>query len=302
LHRNALDRLTQLQATTRQRAPPVEVLEAAATPHAPWRPDYQTDAIVSLAGSLVFGLFAVLFAEFIAGPRPSPGMTVRHTWVPSALGYDRLEPPEPALAAPPRQRELAASPHLVELPAPELRELVDTEIAAMIAAGEHARIACVALLMGLTADELVSLRWDAVDLGGNIIRVPGTSARKFVLEEPLRGLVVARAKTLARPEATGSLLHDGAGAPLAVDEVAKLVLYAAYDARIERPHEITPAVLRHTYLAFLLRQGMRMSDISQIAGHIPHSELVAYAQIARSSVRLPFEQIERILPALRGSA
>jgi integrase len=191
---------------------------------------------------------------------------------------------------------------LVELPAPGLRELVDTEIAAMIAGGEDARTACVALLMGLTADELVSLRWDAVDLGGNIIQVAGTSARRFALEEPLRGLIVARAKSVVCSEAAGTLFHDGTGAPLGVDEVARLVLYAAYDARLERPHEITPAVLRHTYLAFLLRQGMRMSDISQIAGHIPHSDLVAYAQIARSSVRLPFEQIERILPALRGSA
>ncbi|HUK08124.1 MAG TPA: hypothetical protein VLX09_09680 [Stellaceae bacterium] len=302
LHRNALDRLTQLQATTRQRAPQVEILEPAAAPHAPWRPDYQTDAIASLAGSLVFGLFAVLFGEFIAGPTPSPGMTVRHTWVPSALGSAGLGPPEPALAALPRQRELAAPSHLVELPAPDLRELVDTEIAAMISAGEDARIACVGLLMGLTADELVSLRWDAVDLGGNIIRVPGTSARRFALEEPLRGLMVARAKTLTGPEAAGTLFRDGTGAPLEVDEVARLVLYAAYDARLERPHEITPAVLRHTYLAFLLRQGMRMSDITRIAGQIPHSDLVAYAQIARSSVQIPFEQIERILPALRGAA
>ncbi len=294
LHRNALDRLTQFQATTRQRAPEVELLEAAAVPREPVRPDYQTYAIVSVAGSLAFGLIAVLFGEFIAGPAPaSPGMTVRHTWMPSALGYAGSVSAERAVMPPPR---------MVELPAPEppRRELADAEVAALAGAGDDARLVCVALLMGLTADELVAVRWDAVDLRGNIIRVAGISARSFALEEPLRGLIAARQS--ARPRTAGPLLHDASGMPLGADELARLVLYAAYDAGLEQPHEVTPAVLRHTYLTFLLRQGMRMGDIGRIAGHIPQADLAAYMQIAGSSVRLPFEKIDRILPTLRGLA
>jgi len=293
LHRNALDRLTQFEATMRQRAPQVELLEAAAAPRVPSRPDYQTDAIVSVAGSLAFALFAVLLGEFIAGPAPSQGLTVRHTWIPSALGLAGPVPSEPALT-----RATA----FVELPAPEgpPRELANAEVASLVAAGDDARLVCVALLMGLTAEELASLRWDAVDLGGNVIRVAGSAARSFALDEPLRGLIAARRG--ARPGEAATLLHDASGAPLGGDELARLVVYAAYDAGLERPHEITPAVLRHTYLTFLLRQGMRMSDIGRIAGSIPHADLVAYTQIAGSSVRLPFEKIERILPALRGIA
>jgi uncharacterized protein involved in exopolysaccharide biosynthesis len=293
LHRNALDRLTQFQATTRQRAPEVEIMEAAATPREPVRPDYQTDAIVSIAGSLAFGLIAVLFGEFITGPAPSEGVTVRHTWMPSAIDYAGAGPPERAVAPPPR---------MVELPAPEtpLRELTDAEVAALVKVGDDARLACVALLMGLTADELIALRWDAIDLGGNVIRIGGASARSFVIEEPLRGLIAARHRE--RPGDAATLLNDADGAPISSEELARLVLYAAYDAGLERPHEITPIVLRHTYLSFLLRQGMRMGDIGRIAGNIPQADLVAYMQIAGSSVRLPFEKIDRILPTLRGLA
>jgi polysaccharide biosynthesis transport protein len=292
LHRDALDRLTQLQATVRQRAPQVAIVEAAAPPRLPWRPDYQTDALASLAGSLAFGLFAVLLGEFLAGPAPSPGISVRHSWVPTALGLAGPQPSEPALAAPGRLIELPAPP-------PEVRELSNDEVAALAAAGEDQRLACTALLMGLTEEELIAVRWDAVDLDGNSIRIAGASARGFALAEPLRGLVAARRD--AQPEGAETLLHDANGAPLGTSDVARLVLYAAYDAGIERPQEITPAVLRHTYLAFLLRQGMRMSDLARVAGHIPQAELGAYAQIAGSGARLPFDEIERVLPALRGS-
>jgi uncharacterized protein involved in exopolysaccharide biosynthesis len=293
LHRDALDRLTQLQATVRQRAPQVAIVEAAAPPRAPWRPDYQTDALASLAGSLAFGLFAVLLGEFLAGPAPTPGISVRHSWVPSAMGLAGPHPSEPVLAPPSRLVELPAPP-------PEVRELSDDEVAALAAAGEEQRFVCTALLMGLSEEELIAARWDAVDLEGGSIRIAGASARSFALAEPLRGLVAARRS--ATSEGAETLLHDAAGAPLGAADVARLVLYAAYDAGLERPHEITPAVLRHTYLAFLLRQGMRMSDLAKVAGHIPQAELGAYAQIAGSSARLPLDEIERVLPALRGSA
>jgi polysaccharide biosynthesis transport protein len=236
----------------------------------------------------------VLLAEFLMGHAPAPGLTVHHTWAsPPLLGHAGSVATQSALSPPPR---------LIELPAPEplTRELADAEVKSLLAAGEDARLVCVAMLMGLTADELVALQWDAVELGGNIIRIPGNSAREFALEEPLRGLIVARQN--ASTGTTGTLLHAPDGAPMSVPEVARLVLYAAYDAGLERPHEVTPAVLRHTYLAFLLRQGIRLSDLGRIAGHIPQAELVGYMQLADSSARLPIAKIERTLPALRGLA
>jgi integrase len=211
------------------------------------------------------------------------------------MGLAGPQPNEPALPPP-------LPPRLVELPAPlpMVRELDDHEVAALAAAGDEQRLACTALLMGLSEDELIAVRWDAVDLDGNFIRIAGASARSFALAEPLRGLVAARRN--AEAEGAQTLLHDANGAPFGADEVARLVLYAAYDAGLERPQDITPAALRHTYLAFLLRQGMRMSDLARVAGHIPQAELGAYAQIAGSSARLPFDEIERVLPGLRGSA
>ncbi len=288
LHRDALDRLTKLQASSRERAPQVALLEAAVPSDRPWRPDYQTDAIASVAGSLVFGFIAVLFGEFIAGPAPAPSrdMMVRHSWEPAPLGREN---PVPA--------SLPFAPPLVELaaPVPALRELAEGEVADLVvAASGDARLACVGLLMGLGADELVALRWSDIDLAGGVIHVRGASPRDFALEEPLRGLLDAGGRA-----GTAPVLCDAQGAPLGVDDVARMVLYAAYDAVIERPQEVTPAVLRYTYTAFLLRQGIRMGDIGRIVGHIPQADLLVYMQLAAADARRPFEDIARVLPPLQ---
>ena len=289
MHRVALDRLTKLQASEQERAPRVELMEAAALSREPWRPNYRQDALIAAAGSLVFGLFATWFVDFIAGPQTSPAMLVQHSWGPAMLGRDLM-------SAPP----LLAAPGFAQLPAPEPlpRELGDAEIAALVAAAtDDARLAAVALLMGLCAEELVALRWDEIDLPAGVIRVAGEAGRAVPLQEPLHRLLVARKR--AHSGATVDVLHNAQGARLAIAEVERLVLYAAYDAGLDRPQEVTPAGLRYTYLSYLMRQGIRTADIAGVAGWVPQQELIAYMQINSPRERRPLELIDRVLPALR---
>jgi site-specific recombinase XerD len=95
------------------------------------------------------------------------------------------------------------------------------------------------------------------------------------------------------------ILRNDRAESLTVEDLDRLVLYGAYDAGLDHPQEVTSATLRHTYLAFLLHQGIRAADISRIAGHIPQDEMVAYMQLALPRARLPLEQIDCIHPALR---
>ncbi len=288
MHRAALDRLAKLQVSERERAPRVELLEAAAPSDEPWRPDYRLDALLGVAGSLGLGLFAAWFADFIAGPPPLPAALVQHSWAPELLGRETMAP------------HLLASPDIARLPAPEPppRELADREIAALVAATtDDARLVAVALLMGISVQELVALRWDMIDLSAGAIHVDGAGARVVALDEPLRSLVVARRQR--QLDAAGTVLQGADGGRLAIDEVARLVLFGAYDAGLDRPHEVTADALRYTYLSFLLRQGIRAADISRIAGYVPQKELVAYMQLHSPAMRRSIEQIERLLPGLR---
>ena len=295
LERAVLDRSAKLQSSVRERAPRVQLLEAAAPSLSPWRPDYKRNAAISMAGSLVFGLLATLLIDFLRGPAPARAMLVQHSLAMPPLGRYAA----PALRTPSPQYLGPAQTGQVQLPLlePAFRELHDTEIAALIAnASGDLHFAIVALLTGLSAQEIAALRWEQIDSESGTVHVGGESARVVRLQAPLAAALNERRDSSALE---GPILHNERGDPLNVEDLDRLVLYGAYDAVLEAPQEITATTLRHNYLAFLLRQGIRAADIGRIAGHIPQAEMVAYMQSAPPRVRLPLEQIDCIHPTLR---
>src|SRR5438270_8660868 len=283
LHRGAIERLAQLEAGEAENAPRLEVLEAATVPQEPLYPPYLL-AGIGAAASLILGIFAVRFIEFFARRDPAPEQPFFHPFWPQPLTRDALTAQRPLLTAEP-----------MRLPAPDapLRQLTDVEIAALLqAASDEWRPLMMALLTGLTVEEIVGLSWDNLDIGAGTIKVPGRSPRILHLREPLRGLISARqAAQQPAPSPASS-----------ADEAADLVMCAAYDAGLSDAHEVTPAILRHTYMAFLLQQGARFADIGRIVGRLPQEELSAYMRLAPAQARVPLEQVDPILPALRAMA
>jgi integrase len=249
-------------------------------PQEPIYPSYLL-AGIGAAASLILGIFAVRFIEFFARRDPAPEPPFFHPFWPQPLTRDALTAQRPLLAAEP-----------MRLPAPDapLRQLTDAEIAALLqAANDEGRLLIMALLTGLTVEEIVGLSWNDLDIGAGTIKVPGRSPRILHLGEPLRDLISARK---AAQQATPSPASSA-------DEAADLVMCAAYDAGIADAHELTPAILRHTYVAFLLQQGARFADIGRIVGRLPQEELAAYMRLAPAQMRVPLEQVDLILPALR---
>ena len=283
LHRGAIERLAQLEAGEAENAPRVEVLEAATVPQEALYPPYLL-AGIGAAASLVLGIFAVQFIEFFARRDPVPEQPFFHPFWPQPLTRDALTAQRPLLTAEP-----------MRLPAPDapLRQLTDAEVAALLqAANDDGRLLMVALFAGLTVEEIIGLRWDDLDLDAGTIKVPGRSGRILQLREPLRGLINAR-QAAQQPTPTPAS---------SADEAADFVMCAAYDAGLADAHEVTPAILRHTYVAFLLQQGARFADIGRIVGRLPQEELSAYMRLAPAQARVPLEQVDLIPPALRAMA
>jgi polysaccharide biosynthesis transport protein len=289
LHRGAADRLARLEASENEAAPNVEILEAASVPQLPWRPLYARDAGISLGGAVVLGFFAVWMVVFFSRPQPLPAGVEQQPWWPVPLGRELASASRPLLAA-----ESARLP----APDPEPRELTDSEIAALMrATSDDGHLILTGLLSGLCAEEIVAFDWDQIDLDAGTIRVSGEAARTLPLNDALRNLIAAR--RALQPEAAGTLLRGPSGGPLPLDDIRSLVMYAAYDAGLDGADEVTPRALRHTYLVYLLRQGIRFADIGRIVGRLPQQELSAYMRYAPSQPRLPLEQIDLILPGLR---
>ena len=119
------------------------------------------------------------------------------------------------------------------------------------------------------------MRWSDVALPRGIVHVGGGSARNVALTEASCRLVAAR------PQATGSALLLGqSGHPMTRDSIDAQILCAAHDAGIDGATQITSDCLRHTYLAFLVRQGMRFGDLVQLVGPMPAEMLGMYSALS----------------------
>jgi site-specific recombinase XerD len=94
----------------------------------------------------------------------------------------------------------------------------------------------------------------------------------------------------------------GPAAEASIDDLRAAILSAAHDAGIDGAANVTPECLRHTYIAFLVRQGLRFADLTRIVGPLPAETLAAYSGLAPSGSRIPIEAVDRLFPALRLAA
>ena len=295
-YRDAVERRAKLEATERARTPTVRTLEAATVPKEAWRPLYMRDAALSVTGALILALFAVWLVELFNRPEPAPPVVIAQPvmsgmlvhGVPQNLtlagqGRLALEASEPTLLPQARTQSLS-------------RELRGDELDAMIrACDDDVKVAMLLLLYGVSPEELADLRWSDVDLERRVIRVRSDSSREISMQGSLASQLVARK---ADPEMPLVSVHGRPATPSALNEA---ILYAAHDAGIERPSEMTAASVRHTYIAFLVRQGIRFADLARLVGRLPPEELAAYDALVPPGPRVSLEAIDRVLPSLRSS-
>ena len=150
------------------------------------------------------------------------------------------------------------------------------------------------LLSGVNPDEVLELRWSDIDLARGAMRVGGASGRDIVLGVALRRVLEAP------PRVPGSeLLVRSSGRPTTRDSIDAQILCAAYDAAIEDAPQVTSACLRHTYLAFLVRQGIRFADLTRLVGPLPAEVVSAYSALSPTGVRLDSARVHLLHPALR---
>ena len=292
-YRDAVQRRAKLEASERARTPTTTVLEAATTPHQAWHPLYWRDTALAIGGSLALALLVMWLVELLNRPESQPAVVLIQPQ-PGALLYEAT-PQALANRSAPAMSLRAAEPAFLPRPTTFPRELRIDEAAAVIAASDdEIRLVMGLLLSGVTLDEALELRWSDVDLARGAIRAGGESGRELYLGGALRRLLetapkVAGSERLVRP----------AGKPATRDGVDAQVLGAAHDAAIEDAPQVTSACLRHTYIAFLMRQGIRFADLTRLVGPLPAEAISAYSALSPAGARRDFAQIQVLYPALQ---
>ncbi len=289
LQGGASERLVKLEAREGARRPKVRVIQSATVPGEPWRPNYHRDALIVLAGSLILAWLAAWLADFLLRRESGPTLIVAPAPMPYPVGVPELARRDPAPA-------LAPGAPAAQLPAPRQlpRDLEEAELGALLeAADDETRSALVALLSGASPEELTALRWSDFDFDAGVVKIAQPAPRAIALGAELARLFAALKQRRNAQD------HDAFLAGAALHHLESLISYAAHDAGLQQPAEINPWVIRHAFISYLVRQGIRFSDLARIVGALPAEVTAAYGTLLPAGSRRPLEQIDPLLPALR---
>jgi integrase len=190
------------------------------------------------------------------------------------------------------------------------RELLQEELAGILTNASPAVLLFAHLLLrGVSPEDAVALRGSDVNTVARTLHVASgredddsrTAARDIPLDSSLHEVIVNTFKVTPAGDAQ-PLLGDANAKPVALSDLTTELLYAAHDAGVDQPGEVTPDALRHTCAAFLARQGIRMADLARTIGHMSATEVAIYSAMSPAGKRLGLEQVERLMSAVRPAA
>ena len=282
LYRDAQERLVTIETSQKEKYPQVTVIDPAYRSSLPIRPDYNRDALIALAGSLALGLFTVWLFDYLTRKPPQPAAAVTlsgiHLYNPAAadaLNYRQT------VAQPLEQKtgHALASPLHRELSSHQLRVLLN-------AANREAKQLIALLLSGLTLAEAVSLTADRLDPEAYTITVGDVMPRTLRISHSLTALL------------SQSGDHPLWDASKSADDLNVALLCAAVDSGLPNPEEITAAAIRHSYIAYLVRQGLRLSELEYITGRLEAAVISSYSSYSPPQQGRSLDEIEWLHPAL----
>jgi hypothetical protein len=74
-------------------------------------------------------------------------------------------------------------------------------------------------------------------------------------------------------------------------EIKTLLCCAAIDSGLPDPENITIETLRYTYMLFLVRQGIKLADLTKVVGALSPSQLLELGRFSPTQSGLPLESI-----------
>jgi uncharacterized protein involved in exopolysaccharide biosynthesis len=258
-------------------------------PDRPVYPFYMRDAGISVAVSFLLALLSVWFFDFMNRPvRGAVAPGIQPVFV-SALEPGTLE------QAASDRLPYTQTPRALEQQLP--RELSNDEILAQLeAAGQDTRLLIVCLLTGLGSDEISGLRWGDIDLDAGTLHLHNQSGREIVISQPLREAIAGSMPDDSGPD--DLVWQDAGGEALSNNDLEALIACAAHDAGLTRPAEVNAKTFLHTYIAYLVRKGVKLSELDKVVGKLSPTVLVAYGVFSPPGSALPLDSIESVYPAL----
>ena len=319
--RSIQQRITELELEQQHKYPQIKVIEPAYPSSKSIRPLYWRDAGIVLIGSALLGLFAIWLYEFLRRSRPeNEGQPPAANYV-TVIDPRLITPGEVPTAQASLSSQIHTHAHakaispleqssgeqnLGEQSATEqgndnaapgtMRELSATELSELLAAADLASQQLIALLLsGLRPDELAKLKAEdfsppANSLAPQQLQLHTGEPRVIVFSKPLQELLE---KTQGSPQWLNTEQS------LNTEYFNAMLNCAAIDAGLKEPSTIDSTCLHQSYICFLVRSGIKLSELASISGQLSPLELTQYGQLSPPGPGLPAKDITTTHPALR---
>ena len=281
LLRETQERLIKIETKQSEKYPQVDIVERAFLPRDPIRPNYIRDALIAIIGSFFLGLSSVWFAEFLTR-KEEPNTAINLSGIHLYNNGTHPELPDTKPLPPLSQQNNYALENSLA------REMSNQEFDILIhAANNKGKQLITLLLSGLSPEEISLLRKDAINNANDTLNIKGASPRSIPLNPVLKTLFSDNNYMMGTPDQ-----------PLTTEEITSMLLCSVIDAGLAGPNEINAEAIRHSYIIYLVQQGMRLSDLELIIGGISSTELSSYGNYSPPNPGSPFKEIDLIHPAL----
>lgn len=291
LQREAQERLVQIEARQAEKFPQVKVIERAFLPREPISPNYTRDAIIAFVSSVILGLIGVWLVEFLTRKE-------MQTTTISVSGSNLYRDMAPDLISSYQQRheqlnqsspESLRHDHDNKLESGLYRELSVSELDTLLEASDIKAKQLISLLLsGLRLDEITRLTRKDIDFNGERINVNGENQRSISLNQAVKALF---------EHIEPCPVWDN-GQAISVKTLEAILVYATVDAGLSEAQDMTANSISHAYILYLVKQGVRLSELEQVVGYIEPTALSQYSRYSPEKRGLPVTEINLLYPAL----
>lgn len=288
LYRDTQARLAQVEAQHTGKYPYVDVIERAFLPHNPIRPDYLWNAMIATIVSLLLGLAAIWIFEFLMH-KEQEKVAIHLSGI-HLHNQDNLNLPHDPLSVLPSTPVNLPEKSVQVLEHTRISELTPQQITALFQSADlKEKQLLIFLLNGLTLSEITALQHNDVDLEGNslTIRNINTSNSRTIPLHPILAELYSK---------HGYCLIDPTGKRLSQEDLEALLSCIQIDAGLSAIQPISARILRNTYILYLVKQGIRLSDLEAITGYISPTELSDYGIYAPPGIKQPLDMINLFYP------
>ena len=137
--------------------------------------------------------------------------------------------------------------------------------------------------------KLLLITRENIDLDNGRITVPGHYRRELQLSDAIIELFTGNGDTAPVWKEMKEIVPDR-------EELDARLQLAALEGELPDSDRITAEDLRHTYLVYLVRQGVRLSELERIVGKMPSKILLSYRLFLPEESDRPMDEISSVYP------